>query len=274
MARSRALYVETLIRADMDQLWRLTQEPGQHQRWDLRFTRIEPCQDGPGQFRYVVRLLPGLQVSGMGVCAGERIRPDGTCTSALRFGSGQRLSLIRSGSGYWRYVPEAAGIRFLTGYDYRPGWGRLGWPADRVFRPLLGWATAWSFDRLRLWLENGVPPERSLRLAVLDAWLRIGLLMCAWNVLPVSAAVLAMGAIVGAPPLHGVPSARRCLRHPPDRPSGTAPRALAALPPPALAAAADRLVKELHRRPGGAAITTPTGRRSSWVRAQEGGEQP
>ena len=29
------------------------------------------------------------------------------------------------------------------------------------FRPLLGWARAWSFDRLRLWIEKGILPETS-----------------------------------------------------------------------------------------------------------------
>ena len=29
------------------------------------------------------------------------------------------------------------------------------------FARLLGWATAWSFDRLRLWIERGIPPEVS-----------------------------------------------------------------------------------------------------------------
>ena len=75
-------------------------------------------------------------------------------------------SLIRSGSGYWRYEPTSGGVRFLTRYDYETRWGALGALVDRVlFRPLLGWATAWSFDRLRIWLEEGVEPERSRRLA-------------------------------------------------------------------------------------------------------------
>lgn len=30
-----------------------------------------------------------------------------------------------------------------------------------MFHPLIGWATAWSFDRLRLWIERGIPPEVS-----------------------------------------------------------------------------------------------------------------
>lgn len=121
MARRRAIYVESLIRANLDDLWLATQDPGSHQRWDLRFTQIDylPATGQAGQagqrFRYAVRLGPGVTVSGVGVCAGERVRPDGTRTSALRFGSSDRMSLIRSGSGYWRYVPTARGIRFITG---------------------------------------------------------------------------------------------------------------------------------------------------------------
>jgi hypothetical protein len=38
-----------------------------------------------------------------------------------------------------------------------------------VFRPLMGWATAWSFDRLRLWLEDGQTPEASLAWATVYA---------------------------------------------------------------------------------------------------------
>ncbi|HJP76705.1 MAG TPA: hypothetical protein VJ914_20715 [Pseudonocardiaceae bacterium] len=34
---SRQLFVETLIRCDLDALWQRTQNPADHQRWDLRF---------------------------------------------------------------------------------------------------------------------------------------------------------------------------------------------------------------------------------------------
>lgn len=163
------LYIEARIRADLDDLWARTQEPSQHQRWDLRFTLIAylPRAEGePQRFRYATRVLPGLTVAGTGVCAGERERPDGTRTSALRFSSPHPLSLLAEGSGYWRYVPEGDGVLFLTGYDYRPRWGRVGAVADRLlFRPLIGWATAWSFDRLRLWLERGSPRARPVELA-------------------------------------------------------------------------------------------------------------
>jgi hypothetical protein len=101
---------------------------------------------------------------------GDRDRPDGTRWSGSRFRATDRRSLIDAGAGYWRYIPSDAGVRFLTRYDYRPRWDRAGELVDRwVFRPVFAWATAWSFDRLRLWLEDGTPPERSRNQAVAHA---------------------------------------------------------------------------------------------------------
>jgi len=200
------LYIETLIAAPLPDVWRLTRDPSQHARWDVRFSRIERY-GLDGRFRYATRVLPGLTVSGVGFTTGERHWLNGCATSALRFECTHPLSLIRSGAGYWRYVPTDNGIRFLTGYDYVPGWGRLGPVADRVFRPLFGWATAWSFDRLRLWLERGIPPERSRNQALAEAATRL--------------AVAALGIAVGypitllvllLPPLPATPAARRCRR--------------------------------------------------------------
>lgn len=229
------LYVETVIRAGMDELWERSQDPSQHQRWDLRFTAIDhlPRREGePQRFRYATRVLPFISVDGTGVCAGERRRPDGTRVSALRFASDHPLSLLAEGSGYWRYVPDGAGIRFLTGYDYRPRWGRFGALADRlVLRPLMGWATAWSFDRLRLWCERGTPPGAALARAVGESVLRA--LVCAAALLyaPAVAAPFVLAAALLLPPLPGTPAARRCLRTPPGRTPVAAPRLLSTLEP-------------------------------------------
>jgi hypothetical protein len=47
---------------------------------------------------------------------------------------------------------------------------------DRIFfQPLIGWATAWSFDRLRLWIERGIPPQVSLRFVLIHAFARLGI---------------------------------------------------------------------------------------------------
>ena len=105
----RAIYVESLIRGPLEELWRLTQEPGLHQRWDLRFTSIEylprPDASRPQQFLYSTRIGFGLRIRGRGESVGGSSGADGERTSALRFWSDDGKSLIRKGSGYWQYVP-------------------------------------------------------------------------------------------------------------------------------------------------------------------------
>lgn len=169
------IYVETYVRTDLDTLWAHTQDPQAHERWDLRFSRItylpRPDDRLPQQFLYETRIGP-LTVRGTGESTGTRER-DGTRTSGLRFFSPQAWSLIREGRGYWRYLPDAQGVRFLTWYDYEPRFGTAGRLFDRaVFRPLIGWATAWSFDTLRLWTERGQRPETSVTLAAASALTR------------------------------------------------------------------------------------------------------
>ncbi|QNP70121.1 hypothetical protein IAG44_12115 [Streptomyces roseirectus] len=244
------LYIEARIRAELDELWARTQDPARHQRWDLRFTTIDylpRAQGEPQRFRYATRVLPFLTVSGTGTAVGEAERPDGTRTSALRFASPHPLSLIEEGSGYWRYVPEEDGVRFLTGYDYRPRWGAFGRAVDRALvRPLMVWATAWSFDRLRLWLERGITPERALwnwlaELAVRAVVLTVACVGIGTGpelgghsaplmfVIPQLLLVAACLALFKAP-LPCVPAARRCVRRAPAR--ARAPRVLRALESP------------------------------------------
>ena len=162
--------METLVRTDLDRLWELTQDTGSHPRWDARFSAITPTgttPDGAWRFRYELR-LPFHTISGTGISLGERRRPDGTRTSALRFTTRDRLSPLGDGRGYWRYTPTEEGIRFVTGYDYEPGWGRL---LDALgVRRFVGWLTAWSFDRLRIWAETGTPPEAWPWWSVLQVW--------------------------------------------------------------------------------------------------------
>ena len=177
------IYVEIPIRASMDELWEKTQNLQLHQRWDLRFTQIEhlPRQgEEPQRFLYRTRVGFGLKIDGQGESVGERDGDGGERTSSLKFWSEDPKSLIKTGSGYWKYVPQGgdlrageapstslrAGcpttIRFFTWYDYETRFGAFGKLIDEcVFRPLLGWATAWSFDRLRLWIEKGISPEAS-----------------------------------------------------------------------------------------------------------------
>lgn len=161
--RDRARYVEIFIAAPLERVWELTQDPAQHARWDGRFSAIHPTavrDNGAQEFRYELGL--GVHtIRGTGVSLGEKRAAAGTRTSALLFTTEDPLSPLGTGRGYWRYIPEGGGVRFITGYDYEPGWGWLGRIADPlVTRRFVWWLTAWSFDRLRIWAEDGTEPER------------------------------------------------------------------------------------------------------------------
>ena len=175
-----SLYVEILMRTDMDRLWEYTQTPELHQRWDLRFSTIDylprPDPAQPQQFSYATRIGFGMTICGKGETAGSREEATGCRTSALKFWSEDPRSLIREGSGYWQYVPTPDGIQFLTEYNYQTRFGRIGRAFDRLlFRPLLGWATAWSFDCLRLWLEKGIDPAVSQQRSAIHGLARLTL---------------------------------------------------------------------------------------------------
>jgi hypothetical protein len=182
MTKRRALYVETVIDAELDEVWRLTQTPQLHSRWDLRFSRIVPEAAMPNEavgagrasrFRYE-RRLPFHTIRGTGVSLGESSGAHGSRTSALVFSTHDPVSPLASGRGYWRYLPNDDGsTRFITGYDYEPFAGRPGALLDRlVTRRLVWWMTAWSFDRLRIWAETGTPPESWPLASVLAIWRR------------------------------------------------------------------------------------------------------
>jgi hypothetical protein len=174
------IYVEIFIASSIDEIWHRTQDPGLHELWDLRFTSInylpKQTEDEPQRFRYSTRIGFGLKVEGEGESTGTRENATGLRTSALKFWSADPKSLIEEGAGYWKYILTTDGIRFLTWYDYRARFGMAGRLIDRVmFRPLIGWATAWSFDRLRLWIERGLAPQVSMRMAVIHAVARFGI---------------------------------------------------------------------------------------------------
>lgn len=130
---ARRLHVEVMIRCDLDDLWRRTQESHQHQRWDVRFTRIERLpgratagRGGSGTRCGCCRSWPW---TGSAPGAGERVAPGGSRTSAPRFASRHPLSPIRSGSGYWRCVPTDAGRPLPHGVRLHAWLGPAGRPA-------------------------------------------------------------------------------------------------------------------------------------------------
>ena len=73
-----SIYVEIRIDSPMDVLWRHTQVPDVHERWDLRFTRIEylprPDETLPQRFLYSTRIGFGMRIPAQDPRRGERER--------------------------------------------------------------------------------------------------------------------------------------------------------------------------------------------------------
>lgn len=161
--KNNPIYVEISIDSDVDRVWEATQTPCVHEQWDLRFSSISylpKMENKPQEFTYQTQIGFGLKIAGWGRSVGEFHAEDGSRTSSLHFGTEQKISIIREGKGYWKYQPQEKSVLFLTQYDYEVNFGFLGKWFDRfIFRPMIGWATALSFDVLKRWLEKGESPS-------------------------------------------------------------------------------------------------------------------
>lgn len=229
----------------MEKVWTLSQDPALHPRWDLRFSKIVPTgsdEQGLVRFRYEFR-LPFHSIQGAGTSLGHRHRSDGQATSVLKFDTADPLSPIGPGSGYWRYIPTEDGLRFITGYNYQPGMRAVGRLLDSwMIRPAVGWATAISFDRLRLWAESDLDPKDSRDRWLIDAAARAGGILAAGLLLrravtgrDAGALAWGMTATVAScifPAHWSVPRAGRCLRSVPDSRAARAPSSLGGLASP------------------------------------------
>jgi len=159
----KPIYVEIPIHAGIEKVWDASQKAEMHEQWDLRFSSITylPKEEGkPQEFVYSRTVGPFINVKGWGKSVGSFHKVDGTRSSSLQFGTEQWISPIREGRGFWKYEPQKDGVKFLTQYDYDVNFGRVGEVADKLaFRPVIGWATALSFDVLKRWLERGEAPR-------------------------------------------------------------------------------------------------------------------
>ncbi|MBM6644514.1 DoxX-like family protein [Bacillus sp. RIT 809] len=183
MGKKKPIYVATEMNTKMKKLWEYTQEPDLHTKWDARFTEIsylEKKEGEPQKFLYKTKIGFGLEIAGEGESIGEIRKETGERISSLKFWTDNKLSLIQIGRGYWKYTPNGEHIHFETQYDYDTRFGRIGNVIDSyIFRPLLGWATAWSFDALKLWLEKGLHPKLLIR-RTMTYWLVCCLVAFVW----------------------------------------------------------------------------------------------
>ncbi|MCA1054121.1 DoxX-like family protein [Rossellomorea aquimaris] len=160
--KNKPIYVEIPIEAPVEKVWEKSQDPKLHEQWDLRFSSItylpKASEEDPQSFQYETKVGP-IKVAGWGRSIGTHHKEDGSKTSSLHFGTEQKISPIREGRGYWRYIPSEKGTTFLTQYGYDVRFGVFGQVFDTFFRPLMGWATALSFDVLKQWIEKGESPR-------------------------------------------------------------------------------------------------------------------
>ena len=172
-------------------MWTNTQDPDVHQQWDLRFSEItylskdNPTE--PQKFLYSTKIGFGIKVNGIGESVATKTKDNGESTSVLKFSSDSNISIIKQGSGYWKYVPGVEGIKFFTGYDYETRWGLFGKLFDKfIFRSLMIWATAWSFDCLKNWIEKGLHPRQAIKaqLTILFANIALGLVWIYQGLIP------------------------------------------------------------------------------------------
>lgn len=161
--KSKQIYVEIPIQASIDEVWSMTQNPELHEQWDLRFSSIsylpKKSENAPQSFIYETKFGCGVKIAGWGKSIGTHNKKDGSKTSSLHFGTNQKISPISEGKGFWQYIPRDNGITFLTQYDYDVRFGLFGRVLDFFFRPIMGWATALSFDVLKRWIEKGESPR-------------------------------------------------------------------------------------------------------------------
>lgn len=161
--KNKPIYVEISIDENIERVWEASQNPSLHEQWDLRFSSITylPKEEDEAQlFEYKTNIGFGIAIAGWGKSVRSFHAKDESRTSSLHFGTNHLLSPIKEGKGYWKYVPEHNATKFFTQYDYDVQFGTLGKLIDKiVFRPLIGWATALSFDVLKRWLEKGDTPS-------------------------------------------------------------------------------------------------------------------
>ncbi|MDK7489040.1 DoxX-like family protein [Bacillus paranthracis] len=183
MKGKKPIYVSAEMNTTMEKLWEYTQEPHIYTEWDARFTEISYVEKKEGElqkFLYKTKIGFGLEIAGEGESIGEIRKETGERISSLKFWTENQLSLIQIGRGYWKYTPRKEHIHFETQYDYDTRFGRIGNVIDfYMFRPLLGWATAWSFDALKLWLEKGLHPRLLIR-RTMTYWLVCFLFAFVW----------------------------------------------------------------------------------------------
>ena len=153
----RRIVTEVVLQAEPTAIWEHTIRAENHVQWDLRFDQIDYLSEPNSGARetellYTTRLIPGLTIRGTGAYRNTAHLK----ASTFRFDSDDPKSLLTQGKGVWTYLPQPDGTTLLRSvYTYK---ARFGWPGawfdHLIFRPVLSLATEWSFETLRLWMDE------------------------------------------------------------------------------------------------------------------------
>jgi uncharacterized protein YndB with AHSA1/START domain len=172
-AAANKIVVEVLVPAPVDEVWRRTQDPAEHVRWDIRFTDIRYLEEhdarGFRKLRYRTRIALGVEVEGVGAY----LHSEPPHHSTFEFDSDDWKSLIQKGRGIWMYEARPEGTFFKTVYDYEIRHGLVGHVLDALFfRRMLQLATEYGFETLRRWCAGDAQaPARRTRARFLGYYL-------------------------------------------------------------------------------------------------------
>ena len=220
----------------MDRVWNLSQDADLHRWWDCRFSRNVSLH--PGEEDGSIYAFPCMPNTGPGR------RWD---TGISRMGKPLRRSAstwsircpVGRGSGCWCYFPAEDGLRFITGYNYRPGLGRRKDPGFQRDSPSTGMGRCLDFCPPPALGRIGVEPQTGRDRWFLDAGAGARGLLAAGFVLrrtlTTSNPGVALAGVAAAPSsftirFHGtIPRSRRCLPCVPDARSARVPSAFAGL---------------------------------------------
>jgi hypothetical protein len=144
--RGISSYAAILIHADIDLVWRYTQDPALQTQWDLRLSSLRylPRPDRREPQRFVFGTLLGLEGEGeiVGMCSDDA----GVRTVQLRYGLATHEAWA-----IWQYVPVDEGVWLLTRVGFRS-------PLRGLLEPVMTWTTARSLERLRRLVERANSP--------------------------------------------------------------------------------------------------------------------
>jgi hypothetical protein len=209
----KPIYVEIVIKTDMEKLWQHTQTPELHQQWDLRFTEItylpRDRKDERQKFQYRTRIGFGINIAG----TGETKATVGSSGGTRAFVHYLSVSVI---AFLWIYqglvpkllYPQSGESLLLKQTSWFPGWEEAVLPVVGVLE--LGFGILLCL----LHRHRTIFHIQGFLLLVLATGAIMGtpeLLRAPFSPITLNLAIFGLG-MVAAATIRDLPDAARCLR--------------------------------------------------------------